>query len=68
MKGYFIHLIYTLVITSSCIDKQVEENKMPKDYKVSFKEDIRNAERAVLIACVPMLLTSLLMIVAAIAY
>lgn len=41
---------------------------MPKDYKVSFKEDIRNAERAVLIACVPMLLTSLLMIVAAIAY
>ncbi len=41
---------------------------MPKDYKVSFKEDIRNAERAVLIACAPMLLTSLLMIVAAIAY
>ena len=68
MKGYFIHLIYTLVITSSCIDKQVEENKMPKDYKVSYKEDLRSAERAVLIACAPMLLTSLLMILAAIAY
>ena len=39
-----------------------------KNYKVSFKEDLRNAERAVLIACAPMLLTSLLMILAAIAY
>ena len=68
MKGYFIHLIYTLVITSSCIDKQVEENKIPKDYKVAYKEDLRSAERAVLIASAPMLLTSLLMILAAIAY
>mgnify|MGYP005659879905 CR=1 FL=1 len=67
MKGYFIHLIYTLVITSSCIDKS-RETKLKKDYKVSFKEDLRNAERAVLIACAPMLLTSLLMILAAIAY
>lgn len=39
-----------------------------KDYKLAYREDIRKAERAVLVACAPMLLTSIIMVLTAIAY
>lgn len=48
--------------------KTIARTKKKKRRIMSFKEDIRNAERAVLIACAPMLLTTLIMILAAIAY
>jgi|MDSY01.2.fsa_nt_gb hypothetical protein len=39
-----------------------------KDYKLAYREDIRKAERAVLVACAPMLGTSILMVLVALIY